>query len=138
MSTIKLSKAAYGIIADMNRLKRQQKEKKDALQKMLTEQHSAQLKSKYENTFWTFDNGYSYTERWTVYYQVLSVKSDDLHVYNDGSYHLNVDVLSFEKNANGTIEIKKDRVYTSMLQKKITEPEFIKAWNKIIDEINSY
>lgn len=120
---------------------------KEQLEKMLAaikkQEHDELIKlhahtiKELEGRFFKNRNGYSPSERWFVYYKVIKVNPESIWANGD-KFECNCIVQSFEIDSEGKIRIgTNDTMYSSLLGLEITEAEYNKAWNKLIDKINS-
>lgn len=120
---------------------------KGELEKMLTaikkQEHDELIKlhtpaiKQLEGRFFKSNNGYTPSERWTSYARVIKVNLGSIWENGD-KVECDCIVQSFEIDSRGKINIgTKDTVYSSLLGREITEAEYNKAWNKLIDKINS-
>jgi hypothetical protein len=99
----------------------------DFVDKAKTEAAMPALKSKYENTYWIYDNGYSATNRWPIYSFCKKVVGINRVVCDN-----------FQSMTDGRYEFRfNEESYDSVLQKKITKAEYNHAKRLFLKRANS-
>ncbi len=107
----------------------------------MVEENYPKHKVRFEGKFFKYKNSYSCPSKpsdyWYIYTKVLSIKPEDIYEGQPGLVLSSCKVYSFQihKYGNLTVEVDK-RSYTHSLGKEISEDEFNKGFNKMVELIN--
>lgn len=125
---------------------------KEQLQKQLAaiaKQEKEQIIKKYypefkklEGTFYKTRNNYSCPEKpsdyWWVYTKITKIDPKDVYDTRGNGVTSHYTGWSFQTCKYGNFSVEKEkRSYVHSLGKKITEQEFIDAWNKAMSNLDS-
>jgi hypothetical protein len=122
--------------------------RKDELQKELSEilkkeaaemveKHYPIIKKRFEGKFFKYDNGYNHQRRWPMYTFVSEILPENIYDTGGNGITSTFKGWSFQTDDSGRITIEKiTHGYVHSLEKEITQSEFDKAFNKMVDKIN--
>ncbi len=126
----------------MNRKEFLQKELAQILakeEKEMVESNYPIIKKKFEGKCFKTPNSYGGdSEKWFLYSKIVSITKEDVYDTRGNGITAHCKMVRFQSMPNGMIEIKSDYTgYVHSVGQPISEVEFTKAWNKLIDKINA-
>lgn len=130
---------AETLLEKRSRLKKELDALAKAERKEIIEQHYPQFKKRFEGKYFKYRNRYGGDSKgWWLYTKVTEIKPE--FVYDTGGNGITSHYRgwSFQVTEDGNISIDKVKYgYVHSLKQEISETEFLAAWNKMIEKINT-
>lgn len=101
-------------------------------------QYYPAIRKKYEGKCFKYQNRYSTDDSWWLYFKVLEIKPEDVYDTNGNGVTSHFRGWSFQTDIHGMITIEQEKNgYVHSLGKQISEAEFNRAYNKMIEKMNT-
>ena len=102
--------------------------------------HYPEFKKQFQGKCFKSKNGYGGGSKgWWYYTKVLCIKPEYIYDTKGTGITSHFDGYGFEVTTDGNVSIRDiDKYYVHSLGEEITEEEFNKAWNKMVEKINKF